>query len=221
MRTPIVMMMMLVSSLAACSRPAATVQADAPEQTSSAASAHVPATTAASPPAETAGTPASTTPVTPVADTPAGASAGRIARPVLSAQGYGPVRFGDKLSAVEQKLEEKSVPLGENDPACSSVRFNQVPGARFMVEKGIVTRADADAGTPNELGLAVGDTLAQAKKKYPAIEVGPHKYLPAGHYLSVRSDSPKAAIIMEEDGKHITKIRAGLEPAVSYVEVCL
>jgi hypothetical protein len=205
-------MMMLVSSLAACTRPPVNVQASAPAQAGSAASAQLPATTAASTPENAANTPPSAA---------ANAPSGRIARPVLSAQGYGPVRFGDKLSAVEQKLEEKSVPLGENDPACSSVRFNQVPGARFMVEKGIVTRADADAGTPNELGLAVGDTLVQAKTKYPAIEVGPHKYLPAGHYLTVRSDSPKAAIIMEEDGKQITKIRAGLEPAVSYVEVCL
>ncbi len=90
-----------------------------------------------------------------------------------------------------------------------------------MVENGVVTRADADAGTPNELGVAVGDTLAQATKKHAAIEVGPHKYLPSGHYLVARSDNAKAAIVMEEDGKQITRIRAGLEPAVSYVEVCL
>jgi hypothetical protein len=31
----------------------------------------------------------------------------------------------------------------------------------------------------------------------------------------------KAAIVIEEDGKAVTKIRAGLEPAVDYVEVCL
>ena len=157
----------------------------------------------------------------PAADSAASASPARIAKPVLSKAGYGPVMFGDTLSAIEQKLEEKSTPLGVRDPACSSVRFGQLPGARFMVEKGVITRADADAGTPNELGVAVGDTLAQAKQKYPTIEVGPHKYWPAGHYLTARSVDAKAAIVMEEDGKHITKIRAGLEPAVSYVEVCL
>lgn len=149
------------------------------------------------------------------------APAERIARPVLSVRGFGPVQFGDRLSAVEQKLQEQSVRLGGNDPACGFVRFNQLPGARFMVEQGIVTRADADAGTPNELGLAVGDTLAQARQKYPALKVSPHKYLPTGHYLSIASAAPKAAILLEEDGKHITQIRAGLEPAVSYVENCL
>lgn len=143
------------------------------------------------------------------------------ARPVLSLDGYGAVRFGTTLRAVEQQLGAKADQLGESDPACSSVRIKAAPGARFMVEQGVVTRADADPGTPNSLGLAVGDTLAQAKAKYPALEVGPHKYLPAGHHLTLMSANGAAAIIMEEDGKAITKIRAGLQPAVAYVEVCL
>jgi hypothetical protein len=178
------------------------------------------AVTACSKPEATAPV-APTTTAAPAADSAGSASPARIAKPVLSRAGYGPVMFGDTLSAIEQKLDEKSTPLGERDPACSSVRFAQLPGARFMVEKGVITRADADAGTPNELGVAVGDTLAQAKQKYSTIEVGPHKYLPAGHYLTARTADAKAAIVMEEDGKNITKIRAGLEPAVSYVEVCL
>lgn len=141
--------------------------------------------------------------------------------PVLSTQGYGQVRFGAKLSDVEQTLGEQGKPPGKKEPACSSVRFDQLPGVRFMVENGVVTRADADGGTPNELGLAVGDTLDQARKKHPAIVIGPHKYVPAGHYLTVRGADAKSAIVMEEDGQRITKIRAGLEPAVSYVEGCL
>lgn len=195
MRLPI--MLLLLSSLAACSKQPA--PSAAPETPLPAASAPVPAGAAGQ----------------------AAAPAGRIARPVLSAQGFGPARFGVKLADLEKTLEEKSEPLGEMDPACSSVRFGQLPGVRFMVEQGVVTRADADPGTPNELGLAVGDTLEQARNKHPALEVGPHKYLPAGHYLTLRSADAKSAIIMEEDGKAITKIRAGLQPAVAYVEVCL
>ena len=160
-------------------------------------------------------------PPSPPAGAQVNAQSGRIARPVLSARGYGPARFGTKLSDVERVLGEQSEHLGQNDPACNSVRLNQLPGVRFMVENGIITRADADPGTPNELGLAVGDSLAQAKNKYPGIEVDPHKYLPAGHYLTVRGADAKSAIVMEEDGKRITKIRAGLEPAVAYVEGCL
>lgn len=193
MRLPI--MLLLLSSLAACSKQPA--PSSAPETSPPVASAPA------------------------AAAEPVAAPAGRIARPVLSSQGFGPARFGVKLADLEKTLEEKSEPLGANDPACNSVRFGQLPGVRFMVEQGVITRADADAGTPNELGLAVGDTLEQAKQKAPALEVGPHKYLPAGHYLTVKSADAKSAIIMEEDGKAITKIRAGLQPAVAYVEGCL
>jgi hypothetical protein len=141
-------------------------------------------------------------------------------RPVLSFQGYGSVKFGAKLSDITQQLGAGSEPSAPAAPACSSVRFSALPGVRLMVENGIVTRADADAGTANSLGLKVGDTLAQAKAKYPQLEVGPHKYVPAGHYLTVKSPDGRAAIVMEEDGKAITRIRAGLQPAVAYVEGC-
>lgn len=141
--------------------------------------------------------------------------------PVLSADSYGPVRFGTTLAQAERDLGTKSIELGEKDPACHSVRFPSLPGVRFMVENGIVTRADADRGVANTLGLKVGDTLAEATSRHASLEVGPHKYVTAGHYLTMRSPDRAAAIVMEEDGKAITKIRAGLMPSVSYVETCL
>jgi hypothetical protein len=182
----------IATALAACSRaPSDTPAASAPDSTAAPAS-------------------------TPSATPPASAST-----PTLSTQGYGKLRFGDTLAATETSLGEKAQQLGENDPACSSVRFKALPGARFMVEKGVITRADADTGTPNDAGIKVGDTLAQARDKAPSLQVGPHKYLPEGHYLSIRGAQPNAAIVIEEDGKAVTKIRAGLEPSVNYVEVCL
>jgi hypothetical protein len=143
------------------------------------------------------------------------------ASPVLSLNGFGSVRFGTRLSEVERQLGAKAEPLGDSDPACSSVRFRSLPGARLMVESGVVTRADADTGTPNSLGLAVGDTLERARKDHQGLEMGPHKYLPTGHYLTFPSPDGSAAIILEVDESVITKIRAGLQPAVGYVEVCL
>jgi hypothetical protein len=151
-----------------------------------------------------------TEPVKPAAD----------ARPVLSFEGYGSVKFGAKLSDIAQQLGAGSQPSAPAAAACSSVRFTALPGARLMVENGIVTRADADTGTANSLGLKVGDTLEQAKAKYPQLEVGPHKYVQGGHYLTAKSPDGRAAIVMEEDGKAITKVRAGLLPAAAYVEGC-
>jgi hypothetical protein len=137
---------------------------------------------------------------------------------VLSFDGYGPVKFGAKLSDAEQQVGEHS---GVTDPACSMVRFKALPGARFMVEQGVITRADADPGSANSLGLKVGDTLAQATARHPGLSSGPHKYLPNGHYLTMHSPNRRAAIVIEEDGTGIIKIRAGLQPAVGYVESCL
>ncbi|RJG11560.1 hypothetical protein [Massilia cavernae] len=142
-----------------------------------------------------------------------------VAPPVLSPEGYGAIRFGAKLADAEKALGSKAEPEGARDPACSMVRLGKAPGVRLMVENGVITRADADAGTPNSLGVAVGDSLAQVRAKAPAVEAGPHKYLPEGHYLTVKGKGG-TAIVMEEDGTSVTTIRAGLQPAVAYVETC-
>jgi hypothetical protein len=152
---------------------------------------------------------------------PSPAMAAAAGPPVLSASSYGPVKFGATLAAIEKTLGSKAEAPGKQDPACQSVRFPSLPGIRFMVEDGVVTRADVEPGIANTLGLAVGDTLAQARERHAATNVGPHKYEPAGHYLTMKSPDGRAAIVMEEDGKTITKIRAGLLPSVSYVEGCL
>lgn len=155
-----------------------------------------------------------------VAEAPAPATAAAAGPPVLAADSYGPVKFGAELAAVENTLGSKAEAQGNPDPACHSVRFPSLPGIRFMVENGVVTRADAEPGVANALGLAVGDTLAQATARHSALGVGPHKYEPAGHYLTMKSPDGRAAIVMEEDGKTITKIRAGVIPSVNYVEGC-
>lgn len=141
------------------------------------------------------------------------------ASPVLSPESYGPINFGRSLKEVETALGEKAQQLGAADPACSWVKFKSLPNVRFMVEKEIITRADAEPGVPNIIGVDVGGTLVQAQEKMPNLVVGPHKYVQLGHYLTVAGDG-NTALIMEEDGKQITKIRGGLQPSVAYVEGC-
>lgn len=155
------------------------------------------------------------------ADSPSPATGPTQGPPILSADGYGPVKFGAMLAAVEKTVGTKADVPGNQDQACQSVRLPSLPGVRFMVENGVVTRADAEPGVANTLGVAVGDTLAEASSRHAGIDVGPHKYEPAGHYLTMKSPDGRTAIVMEEDGKAITKIRAGLLPSVSYVEGCL
>jgi len=140
---------------------------------------------------------------------------------VLSAAGVGAIRFGMTLAQAEQAVGGKATLPAPFDPACSMVRFPAMPSLRFMVEGGIVTRADADPGVGNALGLAVGDSLAQIRASYPAAQLTPHKYDENGHYVVFPSADGRAAIVLEESGGKVTKLRAGLQPAVSYVESCL
>lgn len=58
-------------------------------------------------------------------------------------------------------------------------------------------------------GIAVGASFVEVKAKYPAATVEPHKYVPGGHYLTLKNpDGSKAVLLEEADGK-ITEIRAG------------
>ena len=139
---------------------------------------------------------------------------------MLSASGVGAVRFGMTLAQAEQASAGKALLPESFDPACSMVRVPALPRLRFMVEQGIVTRADADAGVENAVGVAVGDTLASIRARHPEARLTAHKYDTNGHYLSFPSADGRAAIILEESGGKVIKVRAGLQPAVAYVETC-
>lgn len=140
---------------------------------------------------------------------------------LLSAEGIGAIRFGMTLDQAQQAVGAKASLPQPFDPACSMVRFASLPTLRFMVENGVVTRADAEAGVENALGVVVGDPLATVRARHPEAQVSPHKYDEHGHYLTFPSADGRAAIILEESGGKITKMRAGLQPAVAYVETCL
>lgn len=151
----------------------------------------------------------------PTASTPAPVPASN----VLSAEGIGAIRFGMKLADAEQAAGKATLPE-PFDPVCSMVRFASLPKLRFMVEEGVVTRADAEPGVENAAGVAVGDTLAQVRDKHPDAQVGTHKYDKNGHYVTFPSSDGRGAVILEESGGKVTKVRAGLQPAVAYVETC-
>jgi len=138
--------------------------------------------------------------------------------PVLSWDAYGALHFGVTLAEAE-KLVGKAEPMGPTEPACHYVRFASLPGALFMVENSIITRADVEPAVPNATGIAVGGSFADAKAKYPAAIVEPHKYVD-GHYLILKNADGSMAVVMEETGGKITEIRAGLLPAARYVEGC-
>jgi hypothetical protein len=138
----------------------------------------------------------------------------------LTDRSYGPINFGEKLADVEIRIGER--PRAETgDSDCDYVTFSKFPGVRFMIERGVVTRADvAGAEIPNSLGIEIGTTLVEVKRRYPKVVVQAHHYDPAGHYLIFRSEGGRYAIVFEEGDGKVTDVRGGLEPSVEYVEGC-
>ena len=135
----------------------------------------------------------------------------------LSADAIGPVRFGMTLAQAEAALGEKTGAKPTAD--CMYVRFKALPDVHLMVENGLVMRADIKGTVQNITGMHVGGNAAALRAKYPQATIAPHKYVQGGHDLRI-AGSGKSAMIIEDDGKNITGIRGGLEPAVSYVEGC-
>lgn len=140
--------------------------------------------------------------------------------PVLSPSGYGLVQFGQPLESVEKNLGEAASPK-ERESACDFVTFRKYPRIRFMVEEGIVTRADAKAGVRNSAKIGVGSSLARVQAMHPGIRIMPHKYDDKGHYLILDSTDGSAAVLFEVSGGKVTHVRAGKKPSVEYVEGCL
>lgn len=154
-------------------------------------------------------------------DTPASpVKASARLKAVLSPTGYGPIKFGARLDDIEKAIGPRLDPERPLDPGCGYVRFKTLPGVRFMVEGGIITRADAEAGVSNTLNIEVGASLDSIRKARPEARIAPHKYDPEGHYVTFSSPDSHAAIVMEEGAGVIKAIRAGLQPSVAYVEGC-
>jgi len=139
---------------------------------------------------------------------------------VLSPRGYGTVSFGHKLADIERAVREQAQPQTRNE-SCDFVTFKRYPGISFMVEEGVVTRADAAGNIKNSAAISVGSPLALAKRRYPTGRLQPHQYDEQGHYFILDTPDRKAALLFEESGGRITDIRAGVQPSVEYVEHCL
>jgi hypothetical protein len=143
------------------------------------------------------------------------------AAPVLSAASYGNITFGDRLEVAERRLKEHAPDITDPDEAhCRQLSFKAYPGMTFMVEEGVITRAETSAPVPTSVGFTVGAQINDIKKTVPSVIVEPHHYDPDRHYLTFKAKSGKAALLMEEAGGRITDVRGGLIPSVQYVEGC-
>jgi hypothetical protein len=161
------------------------------------------------------------------------------AEPVLTAEGYGPLRIGMTLDEVEAALGPDSDPAADGGPepeSCDQFRPARAPeGLLVMIEDGRLTRISLHDGSTvaTDRGLRVGATRAEVKAAHgPELRSEPHEYeSPEGEYLTIwtREDrgpdgfpGPEARGIRYEvasDGK-VAIIHAG-GPSIQLVEGCL
>ncbi len=142
-----------------------------------------------------------------------------VEQPILTSHRYDVIDFGTPLADAQAKLQQSAEPEIEDDN-CSYVAFAKYPDVRFMIEKGIVTRADAGPTIANSTGFSIGANSEDLQKANPEIRVMPHKYDAAARYMILASFDNKSALVFEESGGVITQVRAGMQPSVEYVEGC-
>lgn len=143
--------------------------------------------------------------------------------------GIGAVRVGmtvaeASLAAGTRLVQEAGY---QDNPSCFYVTPKQKPkGMGFMVVGDRIARVDVwkNQSITTLSGAKIGDTEAKIKSLYPGqIQVTPHNYVPAGHYLTFvpkdRADR-NYRVIFETDGKRVTGFRAGKRPEVEFVEGC-
>jgi len=147
-------------------------------------------------------------------------AAGCAASPaVLRPTGVGAVAFGASLAETELMVGEKAADLSA-DPACRYVEFGSMPGIRFTVVDGVISRADAGPGVSNTLGVALGDTTESVTSLYPDVDVRRDGDTFGGSHLVFFDAGGRHAIVLQAAGNKIIGIRAGLSNAVGSPQGC-
>lgn len=147
------------------------------------------------------------------------ASCSTTSPPVLRSTGAGAVAFGTPLAETERMVGEKaSGPI--TDAACRYVEFNSMPGLRFTVENGVITRADAGPGVRNALGVQLGDVTDSVVSLYPDVAVHRNRESIGGTDLVMIDADGHHAIVMQAAGNKIIGIRAGLSASVGSTRGC-
>lgn len=157
--------------------------------------------------------------------------------PVLTAEGWGPLRIGMTRAEVVAALGEDANPdaVGGPDPAsCDEFRPERAPdGLLVMIERDRLTRISAirDADLKTDRSFGIGDNADGIAAAYGAqARREPHKYEPApAEYITVWSrgggdgyvENPDARGLVYEIGQDgtVKAIRAG-GPSIQYVEGC-
>jgi hypothetical protein len=137
--------------------------------------------------------------------------------------GAGPVAYRMTIAQAETAVGE-SLAARPDSGACTFVAFRDMPeGMQFMVEQGRIVRTDITTGThATDRGARIGMAVPEVQSLYGGtLAVRPHKYDSAGSYLVYAPEGAESLrVVFEANGGAVTRYRAGILPAVEYVEGC-
>ena len=154
--------------------------------------------------------------------------------PVLTAEGWGPLRIGMTRALVVAAVGEDANPeaVGGPEPEqCDEFHPRDAPLAmRVMIERGHLTRITLSRGSDakTRAGFGIGDAATAIMAAYGSEAMStPHKYWPAAaEYITVwetpPSDAASARGIVYEVGEdaRVVHVHAGTS-SIQYVEGCL
>lgn len=150
----------------------------------------------------------------------------------VAVDGIGPIGVGMTLkeasAAAGLALVDGGVNAGdEGNAECFYYEPENGPvGVSFMVINNRIARVDIDNPRVTTIsGAKIGDSSDRIQGLYPElIEVGNHKYVPEGKYLTLVPKLPQNQnyrLIFETDASdRVTRFRAGKLPEIEYVEGC-
>jgi hypothetical protein len=142
----------------------------------------------------------------------------------VSVNGIGTIRIGMSVGQARSASALELVPEAPSprERDCYYVQPRSgLRNIRFMVADGKISRIDISNPNIRTLsGARIGMTETEIRRLYPGdVAVTPHKYDPAGHYLTLYPRSPRQ-VVFETDGRTVTNYRVGKVPEVGYVEGC-
>lgn len=146
------------------------------------------------------------------------------ARWTVTARGIGPLHAGMTLDEA-RTAAAGTLPDTTAAGSCTHVPLAGAPGRVLaMVVDGHIARIEVhDSNIATDRGARVGDDETRIAALYgDRVTVGPHEYTD-GHYLVVRPSSAADSayrLVFETDGNRVLAYRAGLLPAVEWVEGC-
>jgi len=155
--------------------------------------------------------------------------------PVLTFDGFGPVRIGmtaaQAQAALGRKFKFDDAQSGDvNECAYAWRADGKDSNVLYMIEKKRITRIDISnlnshgrgvTGVVTAAGIGIGASEQAVRRAYgAAVIVAPAPYETGGQWLKVKDRGGRHGFVFETEHGRVTTFRTGERAAIDYMEGC-